>query len=751
MPWPSGQGIFLSRVDVILLPLMRIAPARLAALLGGIFLLLAVPSCRGTRRAHVGPRFERAPVILISVDTLRSDRLPMYGYAKIETPALDGLRRDAILFERAYSHIPLTLPAHVSLFTGLEPGQHGVLDNSGFRLDPAIPCLAELLKKAGYATGGAISAIVLNSQSGISRGFDFWDERVGSKRRTSMLDFVQRPGKETADLLLGWIRHEASHPLFAFLHIYEPHAPYEAPEPYRSRYRDAYDGEVAYSDAIVGGFLAELKKIGLYDRAMIFFLSDHGEGLGDHGEMQHGIFLYRESLQIPLLIKLPGGALAGTSVKTPVQISDVFPTIGEALAVPGFPERPGTTSLIGLASGGPAPERRIFAENYSPRIRLGWSELRSLISIRHQYIEAPTPELYDLAGDQAEKENLAGRKPPELRSMVVETERRKTALRSPSTIDPEQAKKLQSLGYLTGSASETGGPLPDPKEAIGSLVELQRAVELHQAGKSAEAVPILLGLLKTNPRLIDGWEILSAALERQGRMDEALTALKRTAQLSPPGRTNYLVDVANLALRAGRTEEARKHAEVAWEMGDARAAEVLARIHLSENDPAGARRWAERALERKMSVDSALLVLARAAMLEGKFAEALEKVDEAAKAAGETTPPMGLHVLRAEIFGRQDKLDLAEAEHRKELEIFPQNVEAFTGLAIIAASRGEMSEASRRIDAMIRAVPGPFAYLMAVRSLGRFGNASRARALLEEARRLYPQDQRFAREEAALH
>ena len=481
---------------------------------------------------------------------------------------------------------------------------------------------------------------------------------------------------------------------------------------------------------------------------MIFFLSDHGEGLGDHGEMQHGIFLYRESIQIPLLIKLPGGALAGTSVETPVQISDVFPTIGEALAVPGFPERPGTTSLIGLASGGTAPERRIFAENYSPRIRLGWSELRSLISIRHQYIEAPTPEFYDLARDPAEKENLAGRKPPELRSMVAEAQRRRTALTSPSAIDPELAKKLQSLGYLTGSASETGAPLPDPKEAIGSMVELQRAVELHQAGKNAEAIPILLGLLKTNPRLIDGWEILSAALERQGRMDEALAALKKTAQLSPPGRTNYIVDVANLALRAGRTDEARHHAEVAWEMGDARAAEVLARIHLMENDLPGAKLWAEKCLSRKGAFPEALVVLARIAMLEGKFSEALAKLDEASKIAGAATPPPGLHVARAEIFGRQDKLDLAEADYRKGLEFFPQDVDAFTGLAIISASRGQMSEASRRIDAMIRAVPGPFAYLMAVRSLDRFGNASRARSLLAEARRLYPQDVRFTHEQA---
>lgn len=674
----------------------------------------------------------------------------MYGYSRVEAPALDGLRRDAVLFERAYSHIPLTLPAHVSLFTGLEPGQHGVLDNSGFRLDPAVPCLAELLKKAGYATGGAVSAFVLSSQSGIARGFDFWDEKVESKRRTSMLDFVQRPGKEAADLLLGWIRQETLRPLFAFLHIYEPHAPYEAAEPYRSRYPDPYDAEVAYSDAIVGDFLAELKRIGLYDRAMIFFLSDHGEGLGDHGEAQHGIFLYREALQVPLLVKLPVGALAGTSVKAPVQISDVFPTIGEALAVPGFPERPGTTSLVGLASGGPAPARRIFAENYSPRIRLGWSELRSLISERSWYIEAPTPEFYDLVKDPAQKENLAGQRPAELRPMVAETEKRKTALRSPSAIDPEQAKKLRSLGYLTGSASETGGPLPDPKDSISSLVDLQRAVGLHQAGKSAEAIPILLGLLKTNPRLLDGWEILSAALERQGRMDEALAALKKTAQLSPPGRTNYLVDVANLALRTGRADEARKHAEIAWEMGDARAAEVLARLHLSENDPPGARRWAERCLSRQGTFPGALLVLARVAMLEGKFAEALEKADEASRIAGAANPPPGLHVTRAEIFGRQNKLDLAEAEYRKELEFFPQDVDAFTGLAIIAASRGDMNEASRRLEAMLRAAPGPNAYVMAVRSLRSFGNASRAQTVLAEARKRYPEDPRLARAERAV-
>jgi arylsulfatase A-like enzyme/tetratricopeptide (TPR) repeat protein len=719
---------------------MRIAPARLGFLSLG--LLLVIPSCRRTERAPAGTRFEGAPVVLISVDTLRSDRLPMYGYRKIETPALDGLRKEGILFERAYSHIPLTLPSHVSLFTGLEPGRHGVLDNAGYRLDPAVPTLAELLKQAGYATGGAVSAVVLSGPSGISRGFDFWDEKVDSTHRTRMLDFVRRPGAETAQLLLGWIRSVHA-PLFAFLHIYEPHAPYEAPEPFRSRGADPYDASVAFSDAIVGTFLEELRKTGLYDKALILFLSDHGEGLGDHGEMQHGIFLYRESIQIPLVVKLPGGALAGGSVPSPVQISDVFPTIGEALGVPGFPARPGTASLVALAAGGAAPERRIFAENYSPRIRLGWSELRSLVSARHQYIEAPTPELYDLVSDPGEKSNLAPAKPPELRAMVVEAEKRKTALASPSAIGAEQARKLRSLGYLTGAA-ESVGPLPDPKEGIGSLVALQRAAELQDAGRSAEALPILEDVLRKNPRLVDGWEILSAALERQGRMDEALQALKKTVPLSPPGRTNYIVDVANLALRAGRTEDARRHAQVAWDLGDARGAEVLARVHLLGNDPGGAKEWAVKCLSREGTYPEAILVLARVAMLEGKFAEALAKADEASKAAGADSPPRGLHVTRAEILGRQDRLDLAEAEYRKEIEFFPRDVDALTGLAIIAASRGDMAEASRRIDTMLRTVPSPFSYLMAVRSLESFGNAARARAVLAEARRLYPGDERFA-------
>ena len=693
---------------------MGLTPLRRAALSGLAAVVLAVAACGRSGGPVAPPRFPGAPVVLVTIDTLRADRLPMYGYGKVETPALDALRKDSVLFEQAYAHVPLTLPSHASVFTGLEPGMHGVLDNSGYRLPAGEPTLAELLKAKGYATGGAVSAAVLASRSGIARGFDFWEEKVEAKGPVSMLDFVERPGWETSRLLLDWLRPHAGEKFLAFLHVYEPHAPYTPPEPFRSKYADRYDGEVAASDAVVGAFLEELKKLGVYDRAIVVLLSDHGEGLGDHGEQQHGIFLYRESIHVPLLVKLPGSALAGKSVAAPVPLTDVFTTVGDLLGLEGFPERPGTFSLARLAAGAPVPDRRVFAENYSPRIRLGWSELRALVSEKYHYVEAPTPELYDVANDPAQKTNLAPSKPPELRAMVVETERRRTPLRAPEAVDPETAAKLRSLGYLTGNADDSG-PRPDPKEAIGSLVKLQSAVEMHQAGRSAEAVPLLLEVLSSNPRLVDGWEVLSSAYERLGKMDEALAALKKTVANSPPGRSNYVADVAALALRAGRLDEARKNAELARDLGEARAYVVLGRV----------------------------------ALREGKLDEALRAATDGI-AKGGSFPPQGLHVVKAEVLGRQERLADAEKEYRLELEAHPQSVEAFTGLAIVSAVRGDLPEAARRIGELVRAVPTPEGYLAGVVSLRSFGRLPEAKALAAEGRRAFPSDPRLAREEAAL-
>ncbi|MES1210946.1 MAG: sulfatase, partial [Acidobacteriota bacterium] len=271
----------------------------------GAFGALGIAGCGGKGSA------KGAPILLISIDTLRSDRLPVYGYAKGSTPALDAFAKDAIVFERAYSHYPLTLPSHVSILTGQLPPEHKVRDNAGYPFEAAKhPYLPRLLKEIGYDTGAAVSAFVLRGQTGLSEGFDAYDGSLAPKPGET-LDLVQRSGHDTLQAALPWLRGRAGKPFFHFLHLYEPHAPYTAPEPFASRFPDPYDAEVAAADQVLGDLFAELKKLEIYDRAVIVVLSDHGEGLGEHGEAQHGIFLYRETLQVPLLVKLPKSERGG--------------------------------------------------------------------------------------------------------------------------------------------------------------------------------------------------------------------------------------------------------------------------------------------------------------------------------------------------------------------------------------------------------------------------------------------------------
>ncbi|HEX6200395.1 MAG TPA: sulfatase-like hydrolase/transferase, partial [Thermoanaerobaculia bacterium] len=270
-------------------------------------------ACGGDRDGEALRAPEGTPVILVSVDTLRSDRLPMYGHDGVETPALDAFRKDAILFEHAYAHVPLTLPSHVSLLSGLLPPGHGVRDNLGYEARPAEHAwLPRILRENGYETGAAISAFVLRASTGFGTDFDFFEDDI--LQRSWQIGESQRTGDKTLGASRAWLRSVHREPFFFLFHIYEPHQPLTPPEPFASRYPEAYDGEVASADAIVGELFAELRELGVYDRALIVFLSDHGEGLGDHGLAEHGPLLYREQIQVPLMVKLPGGELAGATV-----------------------------------------------------------------------------------------------------------------------------------------------------------------------------------------------------------------------------------------------------------------------------------------------------------------------------------------------------------------------------------------------------------------------------------------------------
>ena len=365
-----------------------------------VLVLAFLIACSGERKHSVAlsQQFPNAPVILISIDTLRADHLPIYGYRKVETPAIDALAKDGIVFESAWSHCPMTLPSHVSILTGLLPQQNGVRNNLGFDYDALThPAVSMLLKQRGYATGAAVSAYVLRGSTGLAKAFDFYDDAVATRSNASVGE-LSRPGGDTVRVAEPWIAKNSSRPFFFLLHLFEPHSPYEPPEPFKSQYASAYDGEIATADSIVALFIDFLKKGGIYDRALIILLSDHGEGLGEHGEQEHGLFLYREVIHVPLLIKLPYAQHAGETVSAPVQLADIAPTILRLTGTAVPPSMKGA-SLLDV----PGQPRRIYSESLFPRIHFGWSELRSLVDARHQYIEAPRPELYDILADPARR------------------------------------------------------------------------------------------------------------------------------------------------------------------------------------------------------------------------------------------------------------------------------------------------------------------------------------------------------------
>ncbi len=545
-----------------------------------------------------------APIILVSIDTLRSDHLPAYGYGKIQTPALDAFAKDAILFERAYSHYPLTLPSHVSILTGQLPSAHKVRDNAGYPFEASKhPYLPRLLEQAGYETGAAVSAFVLRAQTGLAEGFDVYDGTFNPKPGET-LDVVQRTGPDTLQAALPWLRgRRADHPFFYFFHIYEPHSPYSAPEPFASRYPDPYDAEVAAADKVVGDLFAELKRLDIYDRAVIVVLSDHGEGLGQHGEAQHGIFLYRETLQVPLMLKLPKSERGGTRVAAPAQLVDVAPTLLSLAGVEVPLELTGA-SLIDLDPK--APPRRLYAETFYPRIHFGWSDLASLVEGRLHYIEAPEPELYDLDAD-----------PGETRSMVDSERRAYSGLRqamkgydrrlaAPAEVDPETAAKLASLGYIGGSMAEHEGPLPDPKNQRHVIAELDRAFTAVQEQRHQDAIASFERLLAENPDMQDVWAFYASSLQKVGRQEDSAAAYEKALKLSG-GSPQLALATATKLLELRRFAEAKSHAELASKQYPQEAYDLLAQIEMRQGNSAAA------------------LEIARRAVSEGKASEALRR------------------------------------------------------------------------------------------------------------------------------
>ncbi len=681
---------------------------------------LVALSLAACSRDAVPPPATGTPVFIISIDTLRSDHLPAYGYQNVETPNIDALRTEGILYERAYSHCPLTLPSHSSMLTGVLPAEHGNRDNIGYVLNPKVKPIAEILKAKGYATGAAISAFVLRRESGLSRGFDLYDDAVEPITTARTIGNIQRDGGLTAKIASDWIAKQQK-PVFFFLHLYEPHTPYTPPEPYKSRYASHYDGEIARADAIVGTFLQSLKDDGLYDKALIILTSDHGEGLGDHGEDEHGIFLYREALQVPLIVKLPSGKLAGTSVASSVQTIDIVPTILERTATAAPSKLPGR-SLLSFTGAKSAENRAIYSETYYPRFHFGWADQHSLIEGDHHYLQSPKAELFNVVNDPAEKKNVIA---DDRRALFAMREAIAPFIReaeSPGAIDAEEAAKLAALGYL-GSTVQTkpGEVLPDPRDNMDTMKLIGQAFTKYRDKEYEAGLAITNELLQKNPRILDLWDIKSKILTRLGRPDDAIEAAKEGLRLSPHA-THLAIEIARLQLEEEHLDDAQRHAELAVKADPGQAYEVLARIWLERKDYKKADEAAKLAIQSDRERVAPLVTLARVKRDSGSLDEALQLLDRAVSLKREKEEVATLYFIRGDVLARLGRFDEAEHDLRKEIELFPDEPSAYKNLVLLLVAQNRIPEATELLRSLVREAPTPPSYIAVCHVLDTLGD-----------------------------
>jgi choline-sulfatase len=601
---------------------------RRRALLVGLAAVALAGACA---RPPEPPRTARH-LVIVTIDTLRADRLGCYGSTTVATPHLDRVAREGAMAPDASAHVPLTRPSHVSLFTGLLPAAHGIRDNVSPALDATVPTLADTLHAAGFRTGGFVSSIVLSRQSGLHRGFDTYSDGFDAGEDDArFLNTIQKRGDGPTAEAIAWLEREAPSRarLFAWLHLYDPHDPYEPPEPFASRYAGRpYDGEVAYADELLGRLDDALGRLGLRDDTLLVVTSDHGEGLGEHGEEVHGYFVYETTLRVPLLLRGPG-VTAGTRVPGTAHTIDVLPTAQSLLGLPP-PARTDGRDLAPLLGGGPAPaEAPTYAESLTPLLHYGWSDLRALRDGRFKYILAPRPELYDLREDPHELRNLAdadGARAQAMRAALLRRMQGEARAAATVSVPPDVLEKLGALGYVgagTGAAP-TGA---DPKDKLEDYKEVNRLVRegltrLHDrdfAGSAArfralqargidsfearyylgralvglerwrEAAREFEGALRWQPAYVAAHEALATCRERTGDTRGALAALREGQRQSP--RDPRLLDAeAGLQRRLGNLQEARRAYEAILPLApkDALVRVQLGELYRDAGDPARA-------------------------------------------------------------------------------------------------------------------------------------------------------------------
>ena len=500
--------------------------------------------CVAALGAALGAQRDSRPnVLLITLDTTRADRLGAYGYKLAATPTLDRLAREGVRFDDAVTQSPLTGPAHTALFTGQYPGRLGIKDNASTPIPDSAVTLAESLKDAGYRTGGFIGAFVLDRAYGFAQGFDTFDASFADFRNENKAQ-VQRPAGEVVAAASRWIRDGGSGPFFAWLHLYDPHTPYQPPAPFRSKFASRpYDGELAYVDSELAKLMALLKERGIADRTVVAAIGDHGEALGDHGEEEHGLLLYEAVTRIPFIVRLPNAERAGTVVAEQVRSVDLASTLLEIAGVP-WTARGDGESVAGVMRG---QARRdppaAYIETWYPQLHFGWSRLRALRVGEWKYVDAPKPELYDLRSDRAEQRNVVADRANVASRMAAEIEATERSFGAAATAPPPQPDaetiaRLKSLGYVgLASPSARTGRGADPKDKVRELARFNALVGAAsadlRAGRADAAIAKLKGAVALNEHAYDAHTMLGSAWQMKKEFEKALGEFDAAGLLNP--------------------------------------------------------------------------------------------------------------------------------------------------------------------------------------------------------------------------
>jgi arylsulfatase A-like enzyme/predicted Zn-dependent protease len=715
----------------------RIVVVAASALLVGApvawWLLRPPPDPEGiVRRLWAARGVGKPNVVLVTLDTTRADHLGCYGYAAGSTPNLDALARGGVLFTEAASPAPLTLPAHSSIMTGMYPTHHGVRVNGATALGQSQTTLAEVFSGHGYATGAFVGAFVLDGRWGLNQGFAAYDDRFDLQKYKHLdLAGVQRPADQVMDAALRWLEGHKPGPLFAWIHLYDPHTPYEPKEPFRSQHglrglTGLYDGEIAFADQQVGRLVSWLRANSLEEKTVLVVMGDHGEGLGSHGEGTHGYFVYDYALRVPLLVAAPFPELRGVRVESQVSAVDVFPTV---LALSGIDSTAGVhgrsllPEMLDPRTGSTA---YAYGESMTPNLQFGWSALHCLRSTRYKLIQAPRPELYDLGADPGETTNVFDRHPAVARELgerldrlVAETSRDAPEPEA-ADLDKETVERLAALGYVGAPvaprAADPSAPLADPKDKLQVFAAVQQAGELIVEEQYPTAVGLLESALAQDPKMPQARLMLGGAYSEMERTRDAKAQFDLVLE-DDPKSVQALVGVASLLMREDKTEDviALCRQVLVLDERNVQAYALLGEAHADRGRPAEALPHFEKAVAIQPKLTRNRLNLA-AALIE------LRQYERADRMLGEIVAESPRFPLaqfnRGLLYDEQGRLEEARAAYAAEVEAYPRHFKARFNLGRVLFRLGDRAGSLQQMREVVELAPKrPEGYLFLARGL----------------------------------